>query len=164
VPQFLTAWDDPDRLRQSIEDTLAESAAGAPPPWALPDGIPQLRAALLLVLALPGSADLHDEKLGLTEEDDLHFYRAALSLRRGLLPDAAPTLTWLGGPDGVLAFHRGNFGCTVNLSDDPVPMIGPVLLSSEPVVDGLLPPQAAAWTSGLPGVDQAAQYTVHEGR
>jgi hypothetical protein len=52
----------------------------------------------------------------------------------------------------------------LNLSEDPVPAIGPVLLSSAPVVDGLVPPQAAVWTSGLPGVDQAAQYTVYEGR
>jgi alpha-glucosidase len=69
----------------------------------------------------------------------------------------APTLTWLGGPDGVLAFARGSFACTVNLSDQPVLAIGPVLLGSVPVVDGLVPPDAAVWTSGLPGADQAAQ-------
>ena len=63
----------------------------------------------------------------------LAFYRAALAARRTLAADVAPTLTWLGGPDGVLAFSRGNFGCTVNLSDQPVPAIGPVLLSSAPV-------------------------------
>ena len=41
-----------------------------------------------------------------------------------------------GGPDGVLAFHRGSFGCMINFSDQPVPVNGPVLLSSAPVVDG----------------------------
>ena len=125
---------------------------------------PRSRAALLLVLALPGSADLHlDEQFGLLEEDR-QFYRSALSVRDSLLPDAAPTLSWLGGPEGVLAFHRGNFGCMVNLSDQPVPLIGPVLLASEPIGYGLLSPQAAAWTSGLPGADQAAQYAVYESR
>ena len=51
----------------------------------------------------------------------LHFYRAALSTRRALNEDAAPGLTWLDGPEGVLAFHRGSFGCTVNLSEGPIP-------------------------------------------
>ena len=126
---------------------------------------PQTRAALLLVLALPGSTDLDQgEQPRLEEVDDLPFSQAARSAWESLALDAAPRLTWLGGPDGVLAFHRGNFGCMLNLSEDPVPVIGPVLLSSEPVVEELLPPQAAVWTSGLPGVDQAAQYTVYEGR
>jgi hypothetical protein len=156
--------DDPARLRQAIDDILtAFAAVGRPATWTLPDGIPQARAVLLLVLALPGSADLHQgEQPG--REEDLHFYQTALSAWRSLAVDVAPRLTWLDGPEGVLPFHRGNFGCTVNLSEDPVPVIGPVLLASEPVVDGLLPPQAAAWTSGLPGVDQAAQYTVYESR
>ena len=94
----------------------------------------------------------------------LAFYRAALTTRHTLAADMAPTLTWLGGPDGVLAFSRGNFGCTVNLSDQPVPAVGPVLLSSAPVVDGVVPPEVAVWTSGLPGADQAAQHAMHEGR
>ena len=128
------------------------------------DGIPPARTALLLVLALRGSADLHQgEQPELDEVEDQRFYQDAVSAWRTLAVDTAPGLTWLGGPDGVLAFHRGNFGCTVNLSEDPVPVIGPVLLASEPIVDGLLPPQAAVWTSGLPGADQAAQHTVHEG-
>ncbi len=134
--------DDPARLRQLI---------------------PQTRAGLLLIMALP-SADLRqDEDLRSLAEENPEFYRTVLSSTESLLPDAAPTATWLGGPDGVLAFHRGNFACTVNLSEHPVPVIGPVLLASEPVVDDLLPAQAAVWTSGLPGVDQAAQYAVHEG-
>jgi hypothetical protein len=143
----------PDQVRSLLDD-----------PVRLWQTIPHTRAALLLVLALPGAADLHqDEQLGLSQAEDLEFYRTALSTWQTLLPDVAPTLTWLGGPEGVLAFHRGNFGCTANLSDDPVPVIGPVLLASVPIVDGLLPSDAAVWTSGLPGVDQAAQYTVHEG-
>ena len=77
-------------------------------------------------------------------------------------PTRRPGLTWLEAPDGVLAFHRGSFGCMINFSDQPVPVNGPVLISSSPVVDGLLGPDAAVWTSGLPGGDNAAQYTVDE--
>ena len=94
----------------------------------------------------------------------LAFYRAALAARRTLAPGMAPTVTWLGGPDGVLAFSRGNLACTVNLSDQPVPAVGPVLLSSAPVVDGVVPPEVAVWTSGLPGAEQGDQHAVHEGR
>jgi hypothetical protein len=152
----------PDSPTQLIDDTLAELAAMGPADtWALSDddGSRRARAALLLMLALPGTASPgRNEESGLPE-----FYRAALSARRSLIKDAAPTATWLGGPDGVVAFHRGNFGCTVNLSDQPVPVIGPVLFASAPIVDGLLPSNAAVWTSGLPGVDQGAQYAVHEG-
>ena len=51
----------------------------------------------------------------------------------------------------------------------PAGMSGPpvyvtVLLSSAPVRDGVVPPEVAVWTSGLPGADQAAQHAVHEGR
>ena len=147
--QFATA----DEVRDLLND-----------PVRLWQTIPHTRAALLLVLALPGAAILQrDEQLRLSQAEDLEFYRTVLSTWESLLPDVAPAVSWLGGPEGVLAFHRGNFGCTMNLSDDPVPVIGPVLLASAPIVQGLLPPQAAVWTSGLPGVDQAAQYTVHEG-
>ena len=171
---------EPERLRRTIDDTLASAAVGAPPTWTLPDHADtrRARAVLLLLLALPGSVVLHQgEEPGLEEAGEAHvhdpvqepdsmpaFYRSALITRRSLVADMAPTVTWLGGPEGVLAFSRGNFGCTLNLSDEPVPAIGPVLLSSAPVRDGVVPPEVAVWTSGLPGADQAAQHAVHEGR
>ena len=43
---------------------------------------------------------------------------------------------WLGGPDGVLAFHRGNFACTLTLSGKPVPVINLPGLASVPLIDG----------------------------
>lgn len=77
-------------------------------------------------------------------ESMLTLYRAALRLRRGF--DGG--LRWLdAGPD-VLAFARGSGGtCVVNLSRDPVvlPASGSVLLASAPLVDGLLPADAAVW-------------------
>jgi hypothetical protein len=151
VPSAL--FGNPDEVRDLLDD-----------PARLWRTSPQTRAALLLALALPGPADLDLGEVAPAKPEDLHFYQAALSAWRSLAADAAPSLTRLDGPSAVIAFHRGNFGCMLNLSEDPVPAIGPVLLASEPVVDGLVPPQAAVWTSGLPGVDQAAQYTVYEGR
>ena len=68
---------------------------------------------------------------------------------------------------------RGRRGCSHSpgqLRLHPQPVRGPHpgdrtgAAGQRAVVDGLLPPQSAAWTSGLPGVDQAAQYTVYEGR
>lgn len=155
----------PDSPTPWWQDALGGAAtAGTPPTWTPPDDILKTRAGLLLILALPKPAGLDEGQLELGGPEHLDFYHTVLSAWRSLAVDAAPGMTWLGGPDGVLAFHRGNFGCMLNLSEDPVPAIGPVLLASEPVVDGLVPPQAAVWTSGLPGVDQAAQYAVYEGR
>jgi glycosidase len=180
----LTCQLDADQLRTSIEDTLEAFASGrAPVTWMLSnhDDTRRARAMLLLMLALPGSVLLYQgEELGLSQptgwqdntaevqarqpDSMLAFYRAALAARRTLSANTAGTVTWLDGPEGVLAFHRGSFGCTVNLSGQLVPVIGPVLLSSAAIVDGLLPSDAAVWTSGLPGVDQAAQHALHEGR
>jgi alpha-glucosidase len=57
-------------------------------------------------------------------------------------------LTWLPASPGVLSFAREpGFGCVVNLSREPceLPAGGRVLLSSVPLEDGRLPPDAAVW-------------------
>ncbi|SDF76068.1 alpha-glucosidase [Lentzea fradiae] len=73
----------------------------------------------------------------------LHLYRALVALRpRGT------EFGWLDLGRDVLAFHRGaGFTCVVNLGSTPVPLPPhtEVLLASEPVRDGLLSPDAAAW-------------------
>jgi glycosidase len=178
---FLKSPLDPARLREIIEETLTLFASvGAPATWTLSNhdetrhhGSRRARAVLLFLLGLPGSVYLYQgEELGQWKVEDtaeaeegqlssmLHYYRAALAARRSVGPDASAGLTWLEAPEGVLAFHRGSFGCLINFSDQPVPANGPVLISSSPVVDGLLAPDAAVWTSGLPGGDNAAQHTV----
>jgi alpha-glucosidase len=49
--------------------------------------------------------------------------------------------------EGIVAFERGSgVRCVVNLSGAPCPITGSVLVASEPVVDGVLPVDAAAWT------------------
>jgi alpha-glucosidase len=46
----------------------------------------------------------------------------------------------------VLQFRRGDVVVCVNLGAEPFPLpAGEVLLSSEPVGDGALPSDAAAW-------------------
>ena len=79
----------------------------------------------------------------------LWLYRDALRLRRELAGIGAggAGLTWRDTDDGVLAFDRGpSFTCVVNTGTVHVQLsAGRVALTSAPVVDGLLPPDAAAW-------------------
>ncbi|WP_078900977.1 glycoside hydrolase family 13 protein [Actinacidiphila yeochonensis] len=73
----------------------------------------------------------------------LELYRAALALRRAHPAlGAAPGLTWLDAPEGVLAFRRdapgGGLVCTVNLTADGVEVARPgrlLLSSAGPVAD-----------------------------
>jgi len=78
----------------------------------------------------------------------LTLYREALRLR-GAQPELGDgSMTWLPAEPGVLAFTRGDggFACVVNLSDAPTALpAGELLLASDPVVDGQLPPDTAAW-------------------
>jgi alpha-glucosidase len=96
-----------------------------------------------------------DDWAGLTAEaqagdpgSSLALYRAALRLRRAETDLWGGDLRWLDAPAGVLAFGRGaRFACVVNLSAVPValPPHEQVLLASRALVDGRLPPDAAAW-------------------
>lgn len=79
----------------------------------------------------------------------LSLYRQALRLRGELEALGQGGLEWLPGiAPGVLAFGREpDFACVVNLSGAPVELpehLRP-LLSSAPLADGQLPPDAAAW-------------------
>ena len=83
-------------------------------------------------------------------DSTLALYRRALRIRRAhrILGEAA--FAWLDSADDVLAFRCGENGralvCQVNFGDSPVPLpSGHVLVSSEPLPGGLLPPNAAAW-------------------
>jgi alpha-glucosidase len=84
----------------------------------------------------------------------LSLYRTALRLRRELPALGAGTLSWLENPDpGSLSFAREpGFIFAANLGDAPVPLPPhrEILLASEPLPDGSLPPDTAAWLSALP--------------
>jgi alpha-glucosidase len=78
----------------------------------------------------------------------LTLYREALRLRPAQPELGDGSMTWLPAEPGVLAFARGDggFACVVNLSDAPTALpAGELLLASDPVVDGQLPPDTAAW-------------------
>ncbi|MGW0208035.1 glycoside hydrolase family 13 protein [Streptomyces sp. NPDC003233] len=82
------------------------------------------------------------------ETSMLELYRAALRRRREHPALGDGTLTWLDAPAGVLAFRRDpGFVCVVNLSTEPYPLPDhtAVLLTSEPLEDGRLAPDQAAW-------------------
>ncbi len=80
------------------------------------------------------------------EGSTLELYRRALRLRADRLV-ANEQIQWVGADDGILAFSRGDgFSCWVNLGHDPVEIPdGPVLLASEEVTVGRLPPDSAVW-------------------
>jgi alpha-glucosidase len=77
----------------------------------------------------------------------LSLYQQALALRHELPELRSDAFGWREAADGVLHFDRGpGFRCVVNLSGEPLPLDGArVLLASEPVEDGALPHDAAAW-------------------
>ncbi|GAA4917087.1 alpha-glucosidase [Stackebrandtia albiflava] len=75
----------------------------------------------------------------------LEMYRAALRVRRERTPRG---LTWLPEREAtadVLAFDNGALRCVVNFGATPVEVSGEVLVSSAPVVDGMLPATATVW-------------------
>ncbi len=76
----------------------------------------------------------------------LNLYRAALALRPQLWVGAGD-VRWLASADGVLGYARGEAQCWVNTGDVEIalPEGFSVLLASEPGIDGVLPPNAAAW-------------------
>jgi alpha-glucosidase len=97
---------------------------------------------------------------GLTAEAELadprsmlHLYRAALGIRREEPGLGDGSFAWLPATPGVLAFGRGDrFVNATNLSDRPIrlPRHELVLLASEDVTDGFLPPDASAWLRTAP--------------
>jgi alpha-glucosidase len=78
----------------------------------------------------------------------LWLYRQALRIRRAEAALGDGALTWHDGPEGTLAFARGDrFLNVTNLSREAIalPEHVAILLSSSPLVGGLLPPDSTAW-------------------
>lgn len=77
----------------------------------------------------------------------LALYRAALRIRREVPALRSSTLRWLPSAPDVLDLDRGGVRCVVNLTGAPL-RVDPesqVLLSSAPLADGMMAPDAAAW-------------------
>ena len=85
------------------------------------------------------------------EHSFLNLYRAALRLRRDHPALGRGTLRWLeSGDPGLLCFARDpGFVLAANFGPAPAPLPAhrEILLASEPVTAGLLPPDTAAWLS-----------------
>jgi alpha-glucosidase len=99
----------------------------------------------------------------------LNLYRAALGIRRSEPGLGDGPMAWLPSADDVLAFRRGDGLLSVtNLSaaDIALPPHAEILIASDELVDGLLPPDAGAWLrppsdpSGPPG---SASSTAERG-
>jgi alpha amylase-like protein len=163
-------WDAGEFLRGITDSRLGVPRHGVPATWVLSSqgaDPRRARAAALLMLALPGSAFLHQgEELGLHEIADitpciraqdhdpgstLNLYRQALSWRRKL--QAADHLEWMPGTNGqVLHFRRpGGWRSVTNLGPRAVPLPpGTVVAASAPLAStrqdcGMLPPDTTAW-------------------
>jgi len=76
------------------------------------------------------------------------LYRHALRIRATHPAFRGRELEWYGAPAGCFAFRRkdGGLVCALNTSASPITLPpGELLLSSVPLIDGKLPPDAAAW-------------------
>lgn len=76
----------------------------------------------------------------------LTMVRTALALRRRTSADE--TLTWVddGDPEVVHVMRSGDWHCVANFGPQPVRLpAGEVMISTVPLVDGLLPTDATAW-------------------
>jgi alpha-glucosidase len=80
----------------------------------------------------------------------LSLYRRAIALRRELiagLPSTEPALELVDTASDAIHLRRGpGWHCVTSFGADPVSLpAGTVLLSSVPLIDGLLPSDATAW-------------------
>lgn len=80
------------------------------------------------------------------EGSTLELYRTAMALRRRHLVDDE-SLVFQEAGSTVIAFQRGSgLVCVVNFSEHPIDLPdGEVLVATDDVDDGTLPPDAAAW-------------------
>jgi alpha-glucosidase len=93
------------------------------------------------------------EKQLLNADSTLSFFQRALEIRRSHVEFTGEGFEWLEAPRDILAFARGDDGlrCVLNAGKQPIPLPdGEPLLTSAPLLDGQLPPNAAAWLVPLP--------------
>jgi alpha-glucosidase len=93
-------------------------------------------------------ADLTVEAQFADPHSTLALYRRALQIRAAHPAFRGRELEWYGAPAGCFAFRRkdGGLVCALNTSASPITLPpGELLLSSVPLIDGKLPPDAAAW-------------------
>jgi len=143
---------DPSFFRGSGQDGLRDGCR-VPLPWERDGPSCGFGAAAGWLPQPPGWGELSVAAQSGDPDSTLELYREALRIRRGHpgLGDGAE-LEWLPAPEGVLAFRRGGFVCTVNTGPEPARLPwkpGELLLASGPCRAGAeLPPDTAAWWDG----------------
>jgi alpha-glucosidase len=92
-------------------------------------------------------AALTVEKQDADYDSTLSFFRRALELRKKRAEFDDTDLGWLTAPRDAVIFRRGGgLVCALNTGKRPMALPpGDVILASAPLVDGLLPPDGAAW-------------------
>ncbi|HEV2345014.1 MAG TPA: glycoside hydrolase family 13 protein [Actinocrinis sp.] len=159
----LGLWEIEDLPDSARQDPMWHRTGGADPgrdgcrvplPWSggePPFGFSPSGGAARPWLPQPGSwRDFTVEAQSEDPASMLELYRAALRLRHdepSLRSEREP-MRWLPAAPGVLAFRRGDdVACVINLSDVPatLPEHDSVLLSSDPLEDGLLSPNTGVW-------------------
>jgi alpha-glucosidase len=76
----------------------------------------------------------------------LELYRSALSARRAFATPNGDEVRLVDRADDVLAFERGPLKVFLNCGEAPAPLPrGEVVLASDAVIDGFLPPDVAVW-------------------
>jgi alpha-glucosidase len=96
----------------------------------------------------PKWAALTVEKQLSEPDSTLAFFQRALEIRRSRAEFTGNRVEWLAASRGALVFARGDDGlrCTLNTGKRPLPLPdGDLIMSSAPLVDRKLPPNAAAW-------------------
>jgi alpha-glucosidase len=98
---------------------------------------------------LPIPADwaaLTAEKQSADPDSTLSFFQQALKLRRSRPEFSGGEIEWLQASSDSLTFRRGGLICAINARDETMSLpTGEIILTSAPLVDGELPPDAAAW-------------------
>jgi alpha-glucosidase len=86
-----------------------------------------------------------DQQLADTDST-LAFFRRALELRCTRAEFIGDRVEWLSAPPRTLIFQCGGLVCALNTSQGPLALPDrELILSSAPLVEGRLPPNAAAW-------------------
>ena len=99
-------------------------------------------------LPMPGDwAALTVERQQADAGSTLALFRHLIGLRRQRNEFVGDGLEWLSAPRGSLVFRRaGGLVCALNAGRTPIALPpGELIVSSAPLVDGALPPDAAAW-------------------
>jgi alpha-glucosidase len=99
---------------------------------------------------LPQSNNWGDFSVQSQEDDDqspLNLYRKALKIRKTHPGLGDGTINWLEVNQNVVSFSRpGGFVCYLNLGEAiELPKSAKVLVSSEPITNGLIPTDTAVW-------------------